>query len=171
MVLTEKQYDDIWTWVETELKFQPYCLERAAADTRGIVPFRPRGPYAVYGIEDMSDAHLEVMDGLILEALQAVTPVGSRLYALDWQHSGFLFDPRRPEEMDCQYVPDVRFPSGGYWAYFPPFYPDGDYYFFIDQNRSFGYLSHPWRQEVWIFGEALLPEFQKIHTKLGWKRL
>ena len=44
---------------------------------------------------------------------------------------------------------------------------DSDYYFFIEKYGAFGYLSHPWREEVWIYGEALLKEFSKIEKQLG----
>lgn len=54
-------------------------------------------------------------------------------------------------------------------SYFPDFYPDGDYYFFIDTEFENGYLSHPWRQEVWIFGITLIDEIKKIAGILNWK--
>ena len=47
------------------------------------------------------------------------------------------------------------------------FYPDGDYYFHIEKYGRFGYLSHPWREEVWIFGEKLLREFDEIYEQIG----
>ncbi len=171
MLLTDEMYNQIWDWVEAELKFRPYYLDRKAADAQGILPFQIRQPHAVYGLEDMEDEQAESMNALVLGALQAVTPEGGLLYALDWQHSGFLFDPRKPEDMQSIYVEDPRYYGGGYHAYFPGFYPDGDYYFFIDQNLSFGYLSHPWREEIWIFGEALVEQFEAIYPKLGWKKI
>lgn len=79
-----------------------------------------------------------------------------------------LYDPRNPEEQKNFVVNDERYWGGGYNVYFPPFYPDGDYYFFIDESFEFGLLGHPWRQEIWIFGEPLLTEFKKVHTELGW---
>ena len=90
---------------------------------------------------------------------------------MDWHHSAFLYDPRNLEEQQSFFVEDQRYVGGVYFAYFPSFYPDGDYYFFIDEQFRFGYLGHPWRREVWIFGEALLPRFEQVHQRVGWRRL
>ena len=163
-------YNRIWDWVDEELGFSPSCYY-TGHDLDKFSPFRLKGNYAVYGIERMNDEPLERMDEFILGAFLSVTEKGERLYALDWQHSAFLFDPRKPEEMESVYVEDDRFMGGGYWAYFPPFYPDGDYYFFIAESLEFGYLSHPWRKEVWIFGDRLINVFERIHTDLGWNKL
>ena len=38
-------------------------------------------------------------------------------------------------------------------------------------SLRFGYLGHPWRKEIWVFGEKLLPEIARIAPALGWKRL
>jgi len=118
----------------------------------------------------MKPEHTDAMDDLILSAFLNCTQPGERLYALDWQHSSFLFDLRADGEMESIYVQDPRYIGGGYYAHFPPFYPDGDYYFFIDEKLRFGYLAHPWRREVWIFGNALVEEFERIYRQLGWLR-
>ena len=68
-------------------------------------------------------------------------------------------------------VIDVFMENGGYYAYFPSYIPDGDYSFFISEDFSFGYLGHPWRNEIWIFGEELIKETEKIYKTLGWKKL
>ena len=56
--------------------------------------------------------------------------------------------------------------GGGYNAYFPEFYPDGDYYFFVQRDLKWGYLGHPWRREIWLFGaplvERLSPELEAL---------
>lgn len=90
-------------------------------------------------------------------------------YALDWNHSAFRFDPRNKEEMKSVTIEDRRYFGGEYVAYFPDFYPDGDYYFFIDTKFENGYLGHPWRQEVWVFGITLIDEIKKIAGILNWK--
>ena len=91
------------------------------------------------------------------------------IYALDWQHSGFRYDPRRPVTEHDHWVEDARYGGvlgGGYNAYFPEFYPDGDYYFFVQRDLKWGYLGHPWRREIWLFGaplvERLSPELEAL---------
>ncbi len=160
----------IWDRVDDELGFSPSC-SYTGHDLNTFPPFRISGIYAVYGIENLDEEQAERMDGLVLGAFLAATGEGERMYALDWQHSAFLFDPGKLEEMESVYVEDSRYIGGGYWASFPDLYPDGDYHFFIAESLEFGYLGHPWRREVWIFGEKLVREFEQIYADLGWDLL
>ena len=170
VINSSKVYDEIWDWVYKTLHFCPSGLDMGHDFPYGP-PFRIPFPYAVYGIEHMEEAHQDTMEDLIRQTFLNVTATGQRLYALDWQHSGFLFDPRSDDAYKSEWVADARYQGGGYYAFFPSFFPNGDYYFFIDENLQFGYLSHPWREEVWIFGEALIDEFEKIYHNLGWYKL
>ena len=164
------EYDKIWDWVHKTLHFQPNGLDKGHDFPYGP-PFQIPFPHTVYGIENMTEPQLDIMDDLIRTVFLNVTQPGQRLYALDWQHSGFLFDPRADDAYQSVRLGDSPYFSGGLYAYFPPFYPDGDYYFFIDEHLQFGYLSHPWREEVWIFGDVLIAEFEKIYRQLGWYQL
>ena len=93
------------------------------------------------------------------------------MYAIDWQHSTFLFSPQNKKEQESFWKEDSRYMGGGYNAYFPSFYPDGDYYFFIDEFWKFGYLGHPWRQEVWVFGDELIRKMDDAYLELGWYKI
>ena len=163
MVLSEQEYNYVWEKVYNELGFHPSVYE-------DIVPFSVSMPYVVYDISKTASKSIEDSDALITEAFIACTNSGELMYALDWQHAGFLFDPRDLTPPMCEFVEEPRFDNGGYYAVFPSYYPDGDYYFFIDRQFRFGYLSHPWREEVWIFGEELISAFDKIYTRLGWSK-
>lgn len=155
MQLSNEQYREIWDWIYGNLGFRPHC--HRGHDFFPWKPFKIPGKHVVYGIENMTEEQEDVMDALIDQVFINVTEEGQKIYSLDWQHQAFLHDPR--------HVMD------GHRLWFVGYYPDGDYYFFIDEHRSFGYLSHPWRQEVWIFGDALIEEFQHIYHKLGWNLL
>lgn len=154
------KYDEAWGRVYNELGFKPGMRES--------VPFTIAQPHCVFGIADMSNEQLDKMEIVSREIFARVTPAGGRVYALDWQHSVSLYDPRNPDEQKDFWVEDARYWGGGYNFYFPSFYPDGDYYFFIAEDFSFGFLGHPWRQEVWIFGEELISEFEAVYKELGW---
>lgn len=156
---TEK-YNAVWDRVYRELGFAPGMRE-----TR---PFDIKVPHAVYGIDKMTEAQADRMENTAKEVFARITD--GKMYALDWQHSALLYDPRDPEEQQDFWVDDERYIGGGYNVYFPSFYPDGDYYFFIAEDFSFGWLGHPWRREVWIFGEKLLPEIESVYKDLGWIR-
>ncbi len=156
-------YNIVWNMVYEQLGFNPSVL-------KNVVPFEIAAEKAIYGIEDMSEAQIDEMGDLIWDIFVKVTLPGERMFALDWHHSAFLYNPRDLMEQKDVWVEDGHSLGGGYMAYFPPFFPDGDYYFFIDEKFRFGYLGHPWRQEVWIFGDLLLPEFEKVYAKLGWRQ-
>ena len=64
-------------------------------------------------------------------------------------------------------MPDERYGGGGYNIYFPEFYPNGDYYFFIAKDFRWGYLTHPWLKKAWVFGDNLMRLFQKYSNELS----
>ena len=155
-----EQYKAVWDKVYSELGFAPGMRE--------IIPFDIKVPHAVYGIEDMTEAQIDLMENIAKEMFARIAD--GRMYALDWQHSALLYNPRDLDEQRDFWVDDESYIGGGYNVYFPSFYPDGDYYFFIAEDFSFGWLGHPWRQEIWIFGERLLPEAEAVYKELGWIR-
>ena len=168
-ILDNQIHNDIWDWVDKELAFSPNANDTTHGFPYGP-PFKIPGNYAVYGIENMSDVQRDNMDYLVHRALCNTVLPGDCLYALDWFHSGFLYNPRT--ESDAAVWVEYPFiKAGGFYIGIPDYYPDGDYYFFIDEHLEFGYLSHPWRKEVWIFGDKLIEEFEMIYQELGWEKL
>lgn len=162
------EYDVIWKKVYNELKFKPSCEYRSHSLENGL-PFEIAVPYSIYAIESMNENQLELIDNLIRKCLIQCTLDNRKWYALDWQHSAFKFSPDNVQEQQSTWVRDDRYLGGGYHAPFPSFYPDGDYNFFIDEKFENGYLGHPWRREVWVYGLKLQNEIDKIYTELGWK--
>lgn len=163
-----QEYDALWNKVDTMLKFNPSCQYRGHS-MAGALPFEIDLTHSVYAIDDMTEEQLDLMDDLIRNCLIMCSEGRKEWYALDWQHSAFKFKPQNIEEQQSIWVEDERYWGGGYNAYFPSFYPDGDYYFFIDEDFENGYLGHPWRREVWIFGAKLEDEIKKVCQQLGWK--
>ncbi len=68
--------------------------------------------------------------------------------------------------MQCNEPESPQYNKSGI-AYFHAFYPNGDYYFFIEKYGAFGYLSHPWRDSLMVYGDALIREFEKIYQQIG----
>ena len=79
------------------MKFNPSCSYRGHSLTVDP-PFEIEGNFAVYGIEKMPVSQRDSMQDMIREVFVSVTEKGKRMYALDWQHSAFLFDPRNKKE-------------------------------------------------------------------------
>ena len=162
MLLNDEQYTTVWNKVYRDLQFNP------TTDTR-FIPFSINAKHIVFDISQTNEDVIEIMQKLISNAFIKCISPGEKMYALDWHHSAFLFDPRKPEDQQDIYLGKNPYLDGSdLYAHFPGYYPDGDYFFFIDEQFKFGYLSHPWREEVWIFGESLVSEFNKIYKILGW---
>lgn len=158
--------DEKWidTFINDELRFMPDVNIRSH-----FLPFRIQRPFAVYDISTMTDTGADSMEELITQALCNCLPMGHKIYSIDWNHSCVLYDPRNAETAQGDGNDAPYYAKNGL-CYFNAFYPDGDYYFFIEKYGRFGYLSHPWREEVWIFGEPLLKEFEKIYKILEWTK-
>ena len=163
MELLKENEDFIYNFINNELRFYPSCNDNF------FLPFSINRPFVVYDISQITDEQADLLYELAPTALANCLPNGYQLYAIDWFHNFILYDPRNPENMQSNEPATPQFNKDGI-AYFNGFYPDGDYYFFLDKYGAFGYLSHPWRQEVWIYGEPLIKEFEKIYKTLGWTK-
>ena len=87
--------------------------------------------------EDFVSAERSVAT-FLLDALMSAKSVDQHVYALDWQHPGYRFDPllaRPPDHADSWLVPAL---------------PNGDYHLFVASDLRFGWLSHPWECSVCV---------------------
>lgn len=166
---TEK-YNEIWDKVYDLLKFAP-SYEYRGHSFNVHLPFQISVDYSVYAIDDMTDEQIDLINDTMRQIFIDITKAGQKIYALDWHHSAFLYDPRNISEQKSLIIHDEGYNNGEYLADFPSFYPDGDYYFFIAEDFSFGYLGHTWRQEIWVFGADLMSEIEAVHKSFGWRKL
>ncbi|MBO6141052.1 MAG: DUF2716 domain-containing protein [Ruminococcus sp.] len=164
------EYDKIWDAVLSKLHFFPSYSDRGHSFDEKL-PFMIDEDYSVYAIEDMTEENIALLDKTMRDVFVRITKEGKKIYALDWQHSAYFYDPRDHSGQNNCTVKDKRYAGGEYNAYFPEFYPDGDYYFFIEEDFEFGYLGHPWRQEIWVFGSRLMQEIEQVYQEFGWRKL
>ena len=54
-------------------------------------------------------------------------------------------------------------------VYFPTYYPNGDYHFFVDKEWKYGLFGHPWKHEIVVMGEKLIEMFEKEKVRLEFK--
>ena len=80
----------------------------------------------------------------------------NEIYALDWQHDCFEYNPHNYNEMKKQWFDQSR----DCYVYFPSYYPNGDYFFFVSKDFRYGLLGHPWRKEIYVFGDTLIEQFK-----------
>ena len=162
-ILEEPEVRAIWDRIYGELHFQPSIQ-------LGVQPFSLSEPYLILALADAAEEQLDKLFAEVPRAFSDCLGEDEWMYALDWQHSGFRYDPRRPVTEHDHWVEDERYSGilgGGYNAYFPDFYPDGDYYFFVQQDLKWGWLGHPWRREIWIFGSPLLDALSPMLEELS----
>ena len=163
MRLSQEDENWIYRFIDETLRFMPSIRKEDF-----FLPFSINRPFSVYDISSMSDAQIDLLYDLAPQAIQNCLKPGYMIYAIDWNHNTVLYDPLKPENARSTH-PTIPFFTTNGLGYYHGFYPDGDYIFYIDRYGAFGYLSHPWREEVWIFGLSLVNEFEKIYGQLGWK--
>ncbi len=160
-LMDEQETKRAWAMVDNFLHFNPSIKD-------DVEPFVISTCYEIYDISKVNLLTTDDNEKEISLALSNCMSNDDYIYALDWQHSCFRFDPRIQMDSNSIFVCDDRYMNGGYNAYFPDYYPDGDYYFFISTDFDWGYLGHPWLKKVWIFGNKLVHEFDLIHEKIGY---
>lgn len=79
----------------------------------------------------------------LLHCLQALTPEGEAVYALDWQHPAYRF------------APHLEKPPEGVFDWSVSALPNGDYYIFASLDLSSG-VSHPWEKTWCVFGAPMV---------------
>lgn len=144
-VIVEKDLSNIWDKFYEKFKFNP----SVGVDE---IPFQFDINYKVYKLKSVWTERQEKIVNNILKKVS-----NSNIYALDWQHDCFEFNPQEEIPLYYRYHDNDR----NCEVYFPSYYPNGDYYFFLSKDLSYGLLGHPWRQEIYVFGESLIGGFEK----------
>ena len=163
MKIPKENIDFIYDFINEDLKFHPNCKNDCF-----FLPFSINRPFTVYDISKMTDSQIDLMYELIPNVIVSCLPAEHMVYAINWQHNTILYDPRDASKTQSEYPCIEQYNKDGI-LYYEDFYLDGDYLFFIEKFGRFAYLSHPWRQEIWVYGERFLSEIKKIHEQLGFE--
>ncbi|MBP0966196.1 MAG: DUF2716 domain-containing protein [Oscillospiraceae bacterium] len=148
IILDEKEYLEIWDSVYAE-----YWFEREAAEW-----LRLPLPHKKYRLRELWTEEQERIVNSIFSRLCPQT-----MYALDWQHDCFLFSPTENIPPDFWFHDAERDCN----VYFPCYYPNGDFHFFLSSDRQLGLFGHPWREEIYVMGNELIAEFDHMQDQLG----
>ncbi len=120
---------------------------------KNLIPFDSDGNYK-------TTPQIEIIKSIFSECMGN----DDFIYAIDWYHSWFKYNPKINEPYDIymmyETLEDTR-------AYFPCFYPNGDYYLFFSKNYDWGYLTHPWQNKVWVFGEKIVNLMEEKYKEIG----
>lgn len=150
VILDEKTYDNIWNKVYTKFKFKP-------STDINVTPFEFDIDYRSYKLNDI---WTEEQEKIVNDIFKEIS--NDDIYALDWHHDCFEFNPKEEITLDYKYHDADRDVE----VYFPRYYPNGNYYFFISKDFSYGLLGHPWRKEIYVFGNELINKFENKMKQL-----
>jgi hypothetical protein len=159
--LSEIEYREIWDRVYASFDFNPTTDDAQWPSFRepaGSTTWDLSSAFANAATEVEFLASERNVAACLLKALVAAKAADGDVYALDWHHPGYRFDPslaRPPERIDSWLVPVL---------------PNGDYYLFLAHDLRFGWLSHPWECSVCVYGD-LLPGIRVAAQQFDWRVL
>lgn len=142
--LDKAEYDQVWDKFYDLFDFKPSI---------NIFPaIKTTLPQLKLDIKDCfsSDFPIDKLEGLALRLFENISLPGDRLYALDWQHECYDFDPR--QEMDKDEFNE--------WTI--PIFPNGDYYIFITKDFNNVWFGHPWEKTITLIGNNITGYGQKM---------
>lgn len=151
IILDKNKYNEIWKILNNKFSFNP------SIDIN-VAPFEFNIDYVCYKLNSVWTDNQEKIVNDILKKIS-----NEDIYALDWHHDCFEYNPNENIKAKYHYHDTDRDVE----VYFPTYYPNGDYYFFISKNWEYGMLGHPWRKELYIFGKELMDEFSKAENELN----
>ena len=152
IILDRNQYDGIWNKIYDEFLFSPSC--KAIGDTWLYFPIESK-KYRLNGV--FSEEEERIVNSIFCRVH------GKDMYALDWRHDCFIYNPCEEIPLDDWFYDTERNCN----VYFPSYYPDGDYHFFASFDWSIGLYGHPWQKELIVVGEKLIREFEKSRDMLA----
>lgn len=149
-LLNEELAKSVWDKIHNEFKFVPVYTAESYQWISLPVPFK------FYQLDQsVTGTHWDRMMNSLFVQLGS-----SELYALNWQHDSFVFAPRDHWKLVKEYHDDERDCN----VYFPHYYPNGDYCFFVDPQWRYGLFGHPWLSQIAVFGEEFIGRID-IHAK------
>ncbi|QZT40841.1 DUF2716 domain-containing protein [Bacillus amyloliquefaciens] len=144
--LSEEETERLWRRVNRAVKWKPGSI---------FASIKPPKPFQIFDVSQgfnnekgrigfQEDAEVQ-----LLKAFQSCTLKHEFMYALDWQHECYLFNPHVPIDKD----------EFGEWLV--PVIPNGDYGCFIHQEFQWGLLGDPRQQTITIFGSPLIRAIER----------
>jgi hypothetical protein len=141
--LNQNEYGDVWNEFYRLFDFSP------SIDTFPAI--RTDKPQLIFDIHTCfrSNYPFDKLEEFALHLFNSISDPGDRLYALDWQHECYDFDPRA--QMDRNEFDE--------WII--PVLPNGDYYIFSTKDFKNVWFGHPWEKTITLIGEDIVIQSQK----------
>lgn len=143
-MLDDNLYTEIWDTIKIKFNYPQ--------------DFSYNGNYIAFRISYLWNEHQENIVNEILEHIG-----NNDIYALDWQHDCFMFNPYDNVPMNTEWYDKERECN----VYFPTYYPNGDYHAFVSMDYTYGIFGYPWSKEIYVVGEKLINLFRKYVSELN----
>jgi hypothetical protein len=136
--IDEKEQCEVWDKFYNLFNFKP-----STTIFPGISTSRPELKF------DIENCYSKVypfvqLEQWALKLFRNITKPTERLYALDWHHQCYDFDPRQKMEKD-------KFDE---WIV--PVFPNGDYYIFLTKDFKNVWFGHPWEKTITLIGQEIV---------------
>jgi len=155
--LEKSEYAEVWDKFYQQFKFKPSVDEK---DWPGI---REPSASVTYDIsnfwKDFTEEKYYDLHQKALQVFQNCTKTDEVMYALDWQHECYKFNPHLPLDT-VPYKPHESASMLNQWLI--QIIPDGDYSIFLTKDFKNGLFGHPWQQTICVFGNCFLQSFEKF---------
>ncbi|GEC88155.1 DUF2716 domain-containing protein [Brevibacillus brevis] len=138
--ISDVQYRLVWGRFYKDFNFKP------SVHSSDWPSFHLPIPFVTFDITEYTDEDIDDLEEKCVTNLRAVTGSDEFIYALDWHHDCYLYNPHLENSNASRRI---------------GFYPDGDYSFYLHKDFKWGYLGHPWEQSISIFGEELIHHFER----------
>lgn len=148
-LLDDAETQKVWQKIDETFSFRPSMT---------CIPFQIAQNHKIFSLLSYWNNNQEAVVNCIFSSIS-----NEEIYALDWQHDCFHYAPSENIPLDLSWHDDVR----NCQVYFLSYYPDGDYHFFISRDFSYGMMGHPWRKEIWVFGQNLIEKFKGSEVTLN----
>ena len=158
-IIGKEEYNEIWNKFYDIFDFKPSIYKKDWPTFNVVKPSITYDISDFYNQQSFEDAY-KFYDDLHKKSLMAFRECSlecEKLYALDWHHSCYEFDPwQEIEKIEFEYADGSKIKK---WPI--EVLPNGDYYIFLASDFRWGILGHPWEKSMCVFGQELIDSFEK----------
>jgi hypothetical protein len=152
----EKDFDDIedkrvWDFMDNSLSFSPYNENQEFIITPPP-PCKSFDTSSFFGDNYSQDLY-DDLEICMIEWFKIISN-NKRMYALNWKHDTYSFDPYLTFERDK------------FNEWLAPAFPNGDLLCFLNDDFTDGVFGDGWNYRIIIWGENLLKAYEKIKPKM-----
>ena len=151
-IIDTNEYNLVWDKFYKLFKFKPSVTEFPA-----VVSTLPQIKFDISKLYTNNKFILNELEQMALTLFINISKPSERLYALDWQHECYDFDPRLEMERNQ------------FDEWIVPIFPNGDYYIFLTKDFKNLWFGHPWEMtitligsEITNFGRSLLKDYNLL---------